>query len=143
MGLDVGALLPPFYHSAAGDRVSEVVGVFESDVPTIIATRHGADDVEYLFAVNATPDENATDDKGNPERVTPKAVTATIRLPDNGRPIIYDAVVGGFVPELKGDRLTGQFRFGPGEMRVFARTRRPIRMTAARLTPRTGPRGRP
>jgi ABC-type lipoprotein release transport system permease subunit len=30
--LDVGSLLPPFYHSRAGDRVSEVVGVFRSDV---------------------------------------------------------------------------------------------------------------
>jgi ABC-type lipoprotein release transport system permease subunit len=31
--LEVGALLPPFYHSAQGDRVSEVVGLFESDAP--------------------------------------------------------------------------------------------------------------
>ncbi len=30
--LGVGALLPPFYHSRSGERVSEVVGVFRSDV---------------------------------------------------------------------------------------------------------------
>jgi ABC-type lipoprotein release transport system permease subunit len=30
--LHVGDLLPPFYHSSQGDRVSEVVGLFESDV---------------------------------------------------------------------------------------------------------------
>jgi ABC-type lipoprotein release transport system permease subunit len=30
--LKVGALLPPFYHSAEGERVSQVVGVFASDV---------------------------------------------------------------------------------------------------------------
>lgn len=30
--LKVGALLPPFYHSSKGDRISKVVGVFRSDV---------------------------------------------------------------------------------------------------------------
>jgi ABC-type lipoprotein release transport system permease subunit len=30
--LQVGSLLPPFYHSRSGERVSEVVGVFRSDV---------------------------------------------------------------------------------------------------------------
>jgi ABC-type lipoprotein release transport system permease subunit len=30
--LDVGSLLPPFYHNHSGERVSEVVGIFRSDV---------------------------------------------------------------------------------------------------------------
>jgi ABC-type lipoprotein release transport system permease subunit len=30
--LDVGSLLPPFYHSRSGEHTSEVVGVFRSDV---------------------------------------------------------------------------------------------------------------
>lgn len=30
--LDVGSRIPPFYHSSQGDRVSEVVGIFASDV---------------------------------------------------------------------------------------------------------------
>jgi ABC-type lipoprotein release transport system permease subunit len=31
--LQVGTLIPPFYHSSQGDRVSEVVGLFEADAP--------------------------------------------------------------------------------------------------------------
>ncbi len=31
--LHVGDLLPPFYHSSHGDRVSEVVGLFDADAP--------------------------------------------------------------------------------------------------------------
>jgi ABC-type lipoprotein release transport system permease subunit len=33
LNLQVGDLIPPFYHSAQGDRVSEVVGLFEADAP--------------------------------------------------------------------------------------------------------------
>jgi hypothetical protein len=97
--------------------------IFECDTPTIVATRQAAADVEYLFAVNATPD---ADNKTDP-RNTPKAATATIALPDDGRPV-YDAVRGGPVPELKSKdgKLAGTIRFGPGQMRVFARTARPI-----------------
>jgi ABC-type lipoprotein release transport system permease subunit len=32
LNLHVGSLIPPFYHSAQGDRLSRVVGVFKSDV---------------------------------------------------------------------------------------------------------------
>jgi len=32
LALDVGARVPPFYHNSRGDRVSTVVGVFESEV---------------------------------------------------------------------------------------------------------------
>jgi ABC-type lipoprotein release transport system permease subunit len=31
--LHVGDLLPPFYHGPQGDRISEVVGIFDSDAP--------------------------------------------------------------------------------------------------------------
>jgi hypothetical protein len=104
--------------------------IVETDVPTIIATRHVAGDVEYLFLVNATPDDEATDAKGNPERVTPKAVEATITLYDDGRSI-YDALTGGHAPEFtrnvgKNVILSHKVRFGPGEMRVFARTLHPV-----------------
>jgi ABC-type lipoprotein release transport system permease subunit len=30
--LKIGSLIPPFYHSAGGDRVSKVVGIFRSDI---------------------------------------------------------------------------------------------------------------
>jgi ABC-type lipoprotein release transport system permease subunit len=33
LGLDVGSRLPPFYRNARGERVSEVVGVFRTDLP--------------------------------------------------------------------------------------------------------------
>jgi ABC-type lipoprotein release transport system permease subunit len=32
LNLKVGALIPPFYHNRAGERVSEVVGIFHADV---------------------------------------------------------------------------------------------------------------
>jgi hypothetical protein len=97
--------------------------IFECDTPTIVVTRQAAADVEYLFAVNATPDPDSKTDPRN----TPKAAAATIALPDDGRPV-YDAVRGGAVSELKArdGKLSGGIRFGPGEMRVFARTARPI-----------------
>ncbi len=98
---------------------------FDCDLPTISATRQAAGDIEYLLAVNATFDEAARDAKGNPEKNTPKAAAATITLPADGRPV-YDAIVGGPVPEFQGQGVKGRFRFGPGQMRVFARTARPI-----------------
>jgi len=106
------ALLPKL--AAAG-----VKPVLDCNVPTVFATRQAAGDIEYLFAVNATPDP--TDEKA---MNAIKAVTATITLPNDGRPI-YDAVRGGAVSELKGG-TKGTFRFGAGGMRVFARTARPI-----------------
>jgi ABC-type lipoprotein release transport system permease subunit len=32
LGLEIGALIPPFYHSRHGERISEVVGLFRSEV---------------------------------------------------------------------------------------------------------------
>jgi hypothetical protein len=95
--------------------------VFGCDVPTISATRQAAGDVEYLFAVNAT---GAPDRPG--DSLALKGVVATITLPADGRPV-YDAARGGPVPEFAGKgKLVGRFRFGPGQMRVLARTARPL-----------------
>ncbi|MBI2190539.1 MAG: hypothetical protein HYU36_00975 [Planctomycetes bacterium] len=95
--------------------------VLETDISGLSATRQGAGDVEYLFAVNATYDEA---DGG---RNAVKAAAGTVSLPDDGRPV-YDAVLGGPAAAYRGrgGRLTGSFRFGPGQMRVWARTARPI-----------------
>jgi hypothetical protein len=93
--------------------------IFHSDVPTVVATRQAAGDVEYLFAVNATHD-------GSAEKNAVAPAAATLTLEKDGRPV-YDALVGGPAPfEAKGKALTGKFRFGPGQMRVFARTARLI-----------------
>ena len=95
--------------------------VFECDEKGIVATRQAAGDIEYLFAVNATHDP-----AGNPQ-VGLKAAEATIRLPEDGRPV-YDAVLGGPAKAFayQEGSLAARFRFGPGQMRVFARTSRPI-----------------
>jgi hypothetical protein len=97
--------------------------VLECNAPSISASRQAQGDIEYLFAVNATHDDKNTKDIKNGV----KATAATISLVGGEKPT-YDAIVGGSVPELqpKEGKLTGSFRFGPGQMRVFARTSRPI-----------------
>jgi len=95
--------------------------VFECDQPGIFASRHGGGDIEYLFATNATWDP------GVGEHNSIKPTVATIALPADGRPV-YDAVLSGEAGEFRksGDRLKATLRFGPGQMRAFARTARPI-----------------
>jgi hypothetical protein len=101
----------------------EKIGVkppLESDVPSIVVTRQQAGEIEYVFAVNATYDGSKSD------KNSIKGATAKLRLPPGGTPgsLIYDALVGGPVPELQKQAegaFTGELRFGPGQMRVFAR----------------------
>ncbi len=100
----------------------DIQPVFECDTPGIVASRQASGDVEYLFAVNASWDEVEG------KNLSMKPVTATITLPADGR-AIYDAVTGGEVTEFqkKENNLVGAFRFGPGQMRVFARTTHAIK----------------
>src|SRR5262249_47598520 len=104
--------------------------IFECDNPHVVATRQALGDVEYFFAVNASPNAEAKDSKGNPDRITPRAATAKIPLPNETFSHVYDAVRGGPVPELaiekKAGPYTGVVRFGPGQMRVFAAVRHAI-----------------
>lgn len=95
--------------------------VLECDQPGVIASRQAMGDMEYLFAVNASPDFEAFG------WYHLRPVQATLGLPADGRPV-YDAIHGGLVESFQShkDKLTGSFRFGPGQMRVFARTARPI-----------------
>ncbi len=92
-----------------------------STEPGIVVTRHAAGDVEYLFAVNATHDPS-----GDP-MLGLKAARTTLGLPKDARPV-YDAVGGcraaAFVEQ--GAWLRAELAFGPGQMRVFARTARSI-----------------
>jgi len=96
--------------------------VFECDNPGITASRHAEGDIEYLFAVNATPDENRPS-AWNAFR----GAQATISVPADGRPM-YDAVLGRAADEFRKDGKvqTARLRFGPGQLRAFARTARPI-----------------
>ncbi|HYG73755.1 MAG TPA: hypothetical protein VEK08_01880 [Planctomycetota bacterium] len=101
--------------------------VFETDNQAIIASRQAAGDIEYIFAVNAT-----YDNESNGAKNAVKAASATISLADDSRPV-YDAVTGGIVPQFQkaGGKLTGSFRFGAGQMRVFARPARTIGSVSA------------
>ena len=109
--------------AALGRRFKEagVRPVLECDNPEVMAWRQARGDVEYLFAVNVATDVALGG--YNPIRPT----TARIALAAGGRPV-YDAVAGGPVPELRdrGKEVRGDFRFGAGQMRVFALTARPI-----------------
>ncbi len=103
----------------------EALGVrpfFDCDQPGVVASRQAQADVEYLFAVNATPDFDSFG------WYFLRPVTAALRLPDDGRPV-YDALLGGSLAgefRKEDGALAGTFRFGPGQMRVFARTARPV-----------------
>ena len=98
-----------------------IAPVFDCDNPAIAAWRQAEGDVEYLFAVNAACDA----EKGGYNPIRP--AVATLVIPHRGPPV-YDAVLGGPVSEFKQDglNLVGRFRFGAGQMRVFARTARAI-----------------
>ncbi|MDB5172905.1 MAG: hypothetical protein JWN51_1678, partial [Phycisphaerales bacterium] len=92
----------------------------DSDSVGIVTGRQMQGDIEYLFAVNATP-------KPDDEKVQIQSATATLFAANDGRPV-YDAVHGVADDSFKaqGDKIAAKLRFGPGEMRVFARTARPI-----------------
>jgi hypothetical protein len=90
----------------------EAIGVrpvYACDNPEILTTRQASGEVEYLFAVNASYDEKA----GGMNSIKPAA--AKIEIPGT----VYDAVHGGAAS-------LGTLRFGPGQMRAWARTSRPI-----------------
>ncbi len=87
--------------------------IFGCDASGIVATRQAEGDIEYLFAVNATPDA------ASQSRNAMKATSATIALPADGK-TVYDAMQGGPA------KAKEKYDFGCGQMRVFALTSRPI-----------------
>jgi hypothetical protein len=133
----IAAALKRQFHKAG------ISPVFDSDNPGIVASRQALGDIEYLFAVNATYDEQTGGLLGiKPAEATIKLPVdhaadvmveflqpQPVRLPGpGGNRAVYDAMHGGPVAEFadKSGPKSGHFRFGPGEMRVFARTARPI-----------------
>jgi len=92
--------------------------VVDCDNPQVITTRHAAGEIEYLFAVNSTIDEKVG-------RIGLKESATNITFPADGWST-YDAIRGGAVAEMKAAAGKAAFRFGPGQMRAFARTARPI-----------------
>jgi len=95
--------------------------VFRCDSLDVLGRRQAHGDIEYLFAVNMCPDPDMH------WKNTVRSTVATIGVPDDGRPV-YDAIVGGEAAgfEKRGKELAATLRFGPGQMRAFARTARPI-----------------
>ncbi|HUT33213.1 MAG TPA: PQQ-binding-like beta-propeller repeat protein [Planctomycetota bacterium] len=95
--------------------------VFNCDSLDILGRRQAYGDIEYLFAVNMSPDAEMH------WKNTVRGTVATIGVPDDGRPL-YDAILGGEAAgfERKGKELRATLRFGVGQMRAFARTARPI-----------------
>jgi hypothetical protein len=109
---------------AARCRELGVKPVIDCDEQEVMVSRHAYGDVEYLFLVNAATEAvGVKDGKWNSVR----ACEARVVLPDDGRPV-YDAVLGGDYHEFQKDAggLTAKFRFGPGEIRIIARTARPL-----------------
>jgi hypothetical protein len=95
--------------------------VMDADEPFVVTSRQALGDVEYLFATNATPNEQSA------TRLALKSAVANLTVANEGRPI-YDAVRGKTASEFaaKGQAMSAAIRFGPGQMRAFARTARPI-----------------
>jgi hypothetical protein len=91
---------------------------FVSQVPTIAAGKQVRGEIEYDFAVNFTVGPNDTPGGLG----IPIATTASIALPDDGRPV-YDAVTGRSVPFKSG---VASLVFGPGQMYALARPARAI-----------------
>jgi len=98
-----------------------IAPVFACDSLDILGRRQAFGDIEYLFAVNMSPDAEMQ------WKNTVRGTMATICVPDDGRPV-YDAILGGEAAgfEKKGKELRATLRFGVGQMRAFARTARPI-----------------
>ena len=94
--------------------------VFTSDVQSIVASRQTFGDIDYIFAANASYDEKAG------EMNSIKGTNATLTIADAGG-ALYDAMKGGATDfKKKGAALAATYPFGAGQMRVFARTARPI-----------------
>ena len=100
--------------------ITPLLGCSESE---IWASRQADGDVEYLFTDNAKMDRFYSS-LSNYDVLAP--ATTTLRLPNDGRPV-YDAVLGGKAPFIaQGKELTATLSYGPGQLRVFARTARPL-----------------
>ena len=101
-----------------------IAPAFDSDITTLAAGKQIRGEIEYIFAVNFTPEPGYGLNTGG--YCVPIAAKANISLPNDGRPI-YNAITGGQTTFTKnGQKMTASLHFGPGQMLAFARTMRPI-----------------
>jgi hypothetical protein len=96
---------------------------FESSLDTVCAGRQVRGEIEYVFAVNYTPAAGYTNNYGYG---APVAASATLGLPDDGRPT-YEIAAGAPVEfKKKGSVQAAKVDFAPGQMLMFARPARPV-----------------
>ena len=118
---------------AAAKKPGTSFAVFECDQDGIVAGHEGKGDIDYYFAVNASPDFETFG------WYYLRGVEAKLKIPaTDSRQALYDAVLGGEAAlERSGSRFTGTLRFGPGQMRAFARTARAIGGVQVTVSPVT------
>ncbi len=105
-------------------KAKAIAPAFESDLDTIAAGKQVRGDIEYLFAVNYTPEQGYSLPAGG--YGVPVAAKANISVPNDGR-LIYNAISGGLANFVKkGQMMSATQYFGPGQMMAYARTARPI-----------------
>jgi len=103
---------------------AKIAPAFGSDNPFIIPGRQVRGEIEYIFAVNAQM--NGMDTGVFNGLGIPGPATATITLTDDGRPV-YEAMASKEFAFAKGNGgISAKVEFAPGDMKVFARTARPI-----------------
>jgi len=104
---------------------NKILPPFATSVDTIAAGYQVRGEIEYTFAVNFTVGSQPSGPRAS-GAAQPGPVTATITLPDTGRPV-YDAMEGKelqFAKDAKG--VSASLEFAPGGMKAFARPARPI-----------------
>jgi len=97
---------------------AKIAPAFGSDNPLIAPGRQVRGEIEYILAVNYA----YAMDKEKGGVGIPVKTTATITMTDDGR-TTYDAMKSG---EVKLNKGAVKVDFAPGDMKVFARTARPI-----------------
>jgi len=102
----------------------KIVPPLTSSVDTVAVGYQVRGEIEYTMAVNFTGKTvDRVKDGGAAE---PIPATATITLPDTGRPV-YEAMTGKEMAFAKGNGgVSAKVDFGPGDMKIFARPTRAI-----------------
>jgi hypothetical protein len=101
-----------------------IAPAFSSDLATIAPGRQVRGEIEYLFAVNFTPVDGY-----NPEGHgygAPVAATATLGIPDDGRPAYEITGNAAAAFAKKGGELQATVDFPAGQMIAIARPARPV-----------------
>ncbi|MCL2701487.1 MAG: hypothetical protein FWE88_07320, partial [Phycisphaerae bacterium] len=103
---------------------AKIAPAFLSDNPLIAPGRQVRGEIEYIFAVNFVMAGHLPDSFAD----QPGPTSATITLPDTGRPI-YEAMAGKDLTKAfakANGGVSATIDFAAGDMKIFARPARPI-----------------